>query len=91
MEDPRKEFKLVPKGKREGRLFTMEVKNSNCHQICLTNDNKHIAEIDLWHKRIGPVNLQKLKDMMSRNLVFGLLVFRESNMHHIYEACQFGK
>ena len=89
MEDPRKGFKLVAKGKKEGRLFTMEINSSNCHQICLTNDNKHEAEIDLWHKRI--VHLQKLKDMMSRNLVFGLPVFRKNIMHNVCEACQFGK
>ena len=91
VEDPLKGFKLVAKGKKEGRLFTMEVNNSNCHQIFLTNDDKHVEEIDLWHKRIGHVNLQKLKYMMSHNLVTGLPLFREGNMHHVCEACQFGK
>ena len=90
VEDPRKGFELVAKGKKEGRLFTIEVNSSN-HQMCLTNDNKYIAEIDLWHKRNGHVNLQKLKDMLSRNLVSGLPLFRESTTHHVCQACQFGK
>jgi hypothetical protein len=68
----------------------MEVKSSN-HQICLTNDNKHIAEINLCYTGIGHVNLQKLKDMLSSNLVIVLPLFREGNMHNVCEACQFGK
>ena len=43
VEDPQNEFKLVAKGKRQGRLFTMEVNNSNAHRICFTCDNKQIA------------------------------------------------
>jgi hypothetical protein len=69
VEDPRKGFELVAKGKKEGRLFTMEVNN------------------DLWHKRIRHVNLQKLKDMLSRNLVSGLPLFRGGTMHHVCQAC----
>ena len=57
VEDPSKGFKLIAKVKKEGRMFTMDVDSSNPHKFCSTYDNKKIAKIDLWHKRIGHVNI----------------------------------
>ena len=48
VEDPSKGFKVIAKGKKEGRMFTMD--SSSSHKFCFTHDNKKIAEIDLWHK-----------------------------------------
>ena len=47
VEDPSKGFKVIAKGKKEGRMFTMDVDSSNSHKFCFTHDNKKIAEIDL--------------------------------------------
>ena len=91
VEDPSKGFKLIAKGKKEGRMFTMDVDSSNSHKFCFTHDNKKIAEIDLWHKRIGHVNIHKLKNMQSHGLVIGLPRFKDKNMQHVCEACQYGK
>ena len=91
VEDPREGFMLVAKGKKQGRLFTMEVKNSDANKMCFAYDNKKIAKIELWHKRIGHVNLQKLKNMQSHNLVNGLPLFKDRNMHQLCESCQYGK
>ena len=55
------------------------------------HDNKKIAEIDLWHKWIGHVNIHKLKNMQSHGLVIGLPRFVGKNMQHVCEACQYGK
>ena len=47
VEDPSKGFKLIAKGKKEGRMFTMDVDSSNPHKFCSTYDNKKIAEIGI--------------------------------------------
>ena len=50
-----------------------------------------VADIDIWHKRIGHVNVQRLKSMQAQNIVAGLPKFKVAEMHKICEACQFGK
>ena len=49
------------------------------------------ADIELWHKRIGHINLQKLKWMQSKGVVIGLLTFTKKEIASICEAYQFGK
>ena len=67
----------------------MDVKKDD--RTCFACGNEKIAEIDLWHKRIGHVNLQKLKSMQLNELVFGLPQFKNKEMHYVCESCQFGK
>ena len=45
----------------------------------------------MWHKRIGHINIHKLKNMQSHGLVIGLPRFKDKNMQHVCEACQYGK
>ena len=49
------------------------------------------SDIELWHKRIGHINLQKLKEMQSKGVVIGLPTFTEKEIAGVCEACQFGK
>ena len=49
------------------------------------------ADIELWHKRIGHINLQNLKGMQSKGIVIELLTFTEKEIAGVCEACQFGK
>ena len=49
------------------------------------------TNIELWHKRINHINLQKLKGMLSKGVVIRLLTFREKGIQGVCEACQFGK
>ena len=49
------------------------------------------TKIELWHKRIGHINLNKLKEMQSRGLVIGLLTFKDKEIEGVCEACEFGK
>ena len=44
VEDPSKGFKLIAKGKKEGRMFTMDVDSSNSHKFCFTHDNKKLQK-----------------------------------------------
>ena len=48
-------------------------------------------DIELWHKRIGHINLNKLKAMQSKGVIIILLTFKEKEIEGICEACQFGK
>ena len=48
------------------------------------------SDIDLWHKRIGHVNYQRLQDLQLKQVVFGLPKF-SGRKAQIWEACQLGK
>ena len=49
------------------------------------------SNIELWHKRIGHINLKKLKAMKSKGVVIGLPTLKEKEIEGVCEACQFGK
>ena len=50
---------MVAKGNKIGRMFTLDVKilttNDN---VLYTQKNVVIVDADIWHKRIGHVNIQ---------------------------------
>ena len=48
------------------------------------------TDIELWHKQIDHINLQKLKGMQSKGVVIRIPTFTEKEMAGICEACQFG-
>ena len=41
----------------------------------LARGQKVVSDIDMWHKRIDHVNYQRLQDLQSKNVVFGLKKF----------------
>ena len=45
--------------------------------------------IELWHKRIGHINLNKLKVMQSKGVVIGLPTFKEKEIEGVCAACKF--
>ena len=49
------------------------------------------SDIEFWHKKIGHINLNKLKAMQSKRVVIKHLTFKEKDIEGICEACQFGK
>jgi len=58
----------------------------------LFTHGKGVGDIGIRHKRVGHVNLQRLKLMEKQNLVEGLPKFgTEEVMSKICEACQLGK
>ena len=50
-----------------------------------------VADIEIWHKRIGHVNVQRLKTMQSQELITGMPVFKVVDLKNVCEACQIGK
>ena len=85
-----KEGRLIARGRREGRIFILD---SHVEMISTMYAKGHEAnaDIELWHKRVGHINLQKLKGMPSKGVVIGLPTFTEKEITGVCEACQFGK
>jgi hypothetical protein len=81
--------KLIAKGERNGRMFTLDVNMHEVNSMLFTHGK---GDIGIWHKRVGHVNLQRLKLMEKQNLVGGLLKFgTEEVMLKVCKACQLGK
>ena len=49
------------------------------------------TDLNLWHKRVGHINLQKLQNMQSKGVVIGLPNFTAKVITGLCGACQFGK
>ena len=49
------------------------------------------SDIELWHKRVGHVNLGKLRSMQTKGAVHGLPRFTSKHPDNVCEACQLGK
>jgi hypothetical protein len=52
-------------------MFTLDVNMPEVNSM-LINHGKGFADIEIWHKRVSHVNLQRLKLMEKQNLVGGL-------------------
>jgi hypothetical protein len=91
VEDMKNQGKLIAKGERNGRMFTLDVNMPKVNSMLFTH-GKGAGDIRIWHKRVGHVNLQCLKLMEKQNLVGGLPKFgTEEVMSKVCEACQLGK
>ena len=47
--------------------------------------------IYLWHKRIGHINLQRLRAMQTKQVVIGLPTFELNPANKVCEVCQLGQ
>ncbi len=91
VENMKNEGKLIAKGERNGRMFTLDVNMPKVNSMLFTH-GKGVGDIRIWHKQVGHVNLQRLKLMEKQNLVKGLPKFGTKKvMSEVYEACQLGK
>jgi len=72
-------------------MFTLDVNMPEVNSMLFTH-GKGIRNIGIWHKRVGHVNLQRLKLMEKKNLVGGLPKFGTKEvMSKVCEACQLEK
>jgi hypothetical protein len=91
VEDMKNQGKLITKGERNRRMFTLDV---NMHEVnsMLFTHGKRAGDIGIWHKWVGPINLQRLKLMEKQNLIRGLPKFGTKEvMLKVCETCQLGK
>ena len=91
VEDLKNKCKLVTKGEKKGRLFTLDVTMPNADTAMYVDSSRVINDIDIWHKRIGHANMQRLKSMQSSGVVTGLPKFKDNAIVKVCAACQFGK
>jgi hypothetical protein len=91
VEDMKNQGKLIAKGERNGRMFTLDVNMPEVNSMLFTHE-KGAGDIGIWQKQVDHVNFQHLKLMEKQNLVEGLPKFGiEEVMSKVYEACQLGK
>jgi hypothetical protein len=84
VEDFKDKCCLVAKG-------TLDVGMPEVEVVMFAQGARVVADMDIWHKRIGHVNEQRLKSMQNSKIVIGLPKFKVDGIHRICEACQFGK
>jgi hypothetical protein len=56
VEDMKNQSKFIAKGKRNGRMFTLDVNMPKVNSMLFTH-GKGVGDIGIWHKRVGHVNL----------------------------------
>ncbi|MCO5593958.1 hypothetical protein L7F22_047977 [Adiantum nelumboides] len=72
-------------------MFTLDVNIPEVYAVMFAHGSDVVADIEIWHKRIGHANVQRLKIMQRQELVTGLHVFKLADMQKVCEACQLGK
>ncbi len=91
VENMKNQGKLITKGERNGRMFTLDVNMLEVNSMLFTH-GKGVGDIGIWHKWVGHVNLQHFKLMERQNLVGGLPKFGTKEvMSKVCETCQLGK
>ena len=50
-----------------------------------------ISDVEMWHKRIGHISMQTLKNMLRKDAVAGLPKLKDCEMGKKCEVCQYGK
>ena len=58
--------------------------------VMFAKGKKVESDIDLWHKQFGHVNFSWLREIQSKDIIFGLPNFSGRN-GQVCEACQLGK
>ena len=74
---------------REGQMFILS--SHEMKSTMYAKGRKDDTNIELWHKRIGHISLEKLKGMQSKGVVIRLPTFTEKEMASVCDACQFKK
>ena len=74
---------------REGKMSILD--SHEMKSTMFVKGHKVDANIELWHKRMSHINLQKLKGMQSKRVIVGLLTLIEKEIAGMCEACLFGK
>ena len=82
------EGKVIVQGHREGRMFILNT--NEVRTTMFANGQKVEIDNDLWHKRFSHVNFLRLREMHTKNIIFGLPKFSGQN-GQVCEACQLGK
>ena len=58
MENFKDGCKLIAKGNRVERMFTLNVKMPKADKAMYAQGSRVVSDVNIWHKRIGHVNTQ---------------------------------
>ena len=72
-------------------MFTMDVDVPEKKVSMFAQGIGVVADIKIWHKRIGHVNVQRLKSMQNQNIVTSIPKLKVDGMQGVCELCQLGK
>ena len=86
-----KHGKLIARGKRQGRMFILDVNMPQMAAAMFTKGSNIISDVEMWHKRIGHISMQTLQNMLRKNVVNGLPKLNICEISKVCEACQYGK
>jgi hypothetical protein len=67
-------------------MFILDRTDDGPDTTLFAKGQKAESDIDLWHKRIGHVNYQRLQDLQTKHVVFGLPKL-SGRKAQICEAC----
>ena len=87
VEDYKDDCRLIAKGKRMGRMFTLDASMPEVKAAMFAHGAGVVADVYIWHKCTGHVNEQRLRSMQSKEIVTGLPKFKVDGMHKVCEAC----
>ena len=72
-------------------MFTLDVDVLEVKAAMFAQGTGVVADIEIWHKRIGHVDVQRLKNMQNQNIVTGISKFKVDGMQGVCATCQLGK
>ena len=81
---------MAAKRNKNGRMFTFDADILEVQATMFEHGRGVITNIEIWHKCIGHVNIQRMKSMQTHNIIANLLKFRVDGIQKICEACQMG-
>ena len=79
-----KEGRIIARERREGWMFILD--SHEMKSVMFAKSTKADSNIELWHKQIGHINLNKLRAMKSKGVVIVLLTFKEKEIEGVCEA-----
>ena len=68
VEDFNNKSRLIAKGKRIGCMCTLDVNVPKIKAAMFVHGKGVVTNTDTWHKRVGRINLQRLKMMQVKEL-----------------------
>ena len=80
IEEYKEDGRLIAQGKKVGRMFTLDVDVPEVKAAMFAQGTGVVADIEIWHKRIGHVNVQRLKSMQNQNIITGNPKFKVDGM-----------
>ena len=78
------EGQIIVQGRREGRMFNLDTNDVDI--TLFVKGEKVNSDIDLWHKGISHINYQRLQELQSKQVVFGLPKFSGGRPKYVKPA-----